>query len=187
MARIFLPSGSKFIMWQKAKPLITAAVLGRLGKAASASLVSMQLISSEHVQEKRSHFCLAMPAQKQTRRSHLYRCSPFPWLLPFHAPIHKWHGAILTCGFVWGSISMQEAGAKMQVRSNARSTITLSLKKGKRIRMHEFVCVSTLLLHLLHDWVIVAELKNVRFKLLRPHRPQINDHLPKACCITVQC
>ena len=37
--------------FHSAKPLITAAVPGRLGKAASASLVSMQLISSEHVQD----------------------------------------------------------------------------------------------------------------------------------------
>ena len=175
-------------MWQKAKPLITAAVLGRLCKAASASLVSMQLTHQlGRCARKALSFLSGNAYTKQTRRSHLYRCSPFSWLLPFHAPIHKWHGAILTCGCVWGSFSMQEARATMQERSNARTTITLSLKKGKRIRMHEFVCVSARILHLLHDWVIVADLKNLRFELLRPHRPQINNDLTKACCITVQC
>ena len=62
----------------------------------------------------------------------------------------------------------------------------LSLQKGKRIRMHEFVCVLTLLLQVFHDWVIMSELKNVWFKLLRPNRPHINNHFTKACCKTLQ-
>ena len=81
---------------------------------------------------------------------------------------------------------LQEMRARSQPPINARSTITLSLKEGKRIRMYEFARMSTVPLHFLHDWIVVAELKNHRFKPLRPHRPHINDDLPIACCMIVQ-
>ena len=76
MARMLLPSGSKFITWQKAKPLVAAAFLGRLCEAASASLVSMQLTHQlGRCARKALSFLSGNAYTKQTRRSHMYRCT----------------------------------------------------------------------------------------------------------------
>ena len=81
---------------------------------------------------------------------------------------------------------LQEMRARSQPLINARSTTTLSLKEGKRIRMHEFARMLTVLLHSFHDWIVMAELKNHRFKPHRPHRPHIKDDFAIACCQIVQ-
>ena len=78
-----------------------AALISSCGK--SGIICFHYFFFSEHIEEAIVDCCPCKNKHDVLTCTVAVCITAFPWLLPFHAHIHKWHRAILACGCVWGS------------------------------------------------------------------------------------